>query len=251
MPQSPMPQPASFMNLGAHFIWIGDRARQLDHAHVEYMRGVDNPIGLKVGPTMIPSELVPIIETLCPTIRDEPGKVTLITRFGANKVRALLPPLIKVVQDAGLQNKVIWCCDAMHGNTRSVLVGEGTTEEKKYKTRSFDDVLGELRSTFEVHSECGSRLGGTHLEMTGERVTECTGGPEELQNDDLPLRYTSYCDPRLNYAQSLEIAFMVAEYIKHGVPLSRKPSMSDLAGQNGDDRSAKRRKVGDFVVLSR
>ena len=243
------PSPPSFMNLGAHFIWIGDRTRQLDHAHIEYMRGVDNPIGLKVGPTTRPDELVEIIETLCPDIRQQPGKVTLITRFGANKVRALLPPLIKVVQEAGLQGKVIWCCDAMHGNTKSVMVQQ-KEGEKKYKTRSFDDVLGELRSTFEVHASCGSRLGGTHLEMTGESVTECTGGPEELQNEDLPMRYTSYCDPRLNYAQSLEIAFMVAEYIKFGVPLSRKPSMTDLASQDGG-KPAKRRKVGEYVVLSR
>jgi 3-deoxy-7-phosphoheptulonate synthase len=265
---APFTGTASFMNLGAHFIWIGDRTRQLDHAHVEYMRGVDNPIGLKVGPTTKPDELVELIETLCPDIRNQPGKVTLITRFGENKVRALLPPLIKVVQDAGLQGKVIWCCDAMHGNTKSVLVGEGTKDEKKYKTRSFDDVLGELRSTFEVHIQCGSRLGGTHLEMTGERVTECTGGPEELSSEDLPQRYTSYCDPRLNYAQSLEIAFLVADYIKNGAPLSRKPSEANLAGLvgnastnsssgcgdssgSGSQPNAKRRKVGDYVVLSR
>ena len=254
---APPQQKQSFMNLGAHFIWIGDRTRQLDHAHVEYMRGVENPIGLKVGPTTKPDELVEIIETLCPDIRNQPGKVTLITRFGANKVVALLPPLIKVVQEAGLQGKVIWCCDAMHGNTRSVMVGEGTPEQKKYKTRSFDDVLGELRSTFEVHLNCGSRLGGTHLEMTGESVTECTGGPEELSSEDLPMRYTSYCDPRLNYAQSLEIAFMVAEYIKFGAPLSRRPSENNLKGMaataegSNNKPAAKRRKVGDYVVLSR
>ncbi len=226
------------MNLGAHFVWIGDRTRQLDHAHIEYMRGLENPIGLKVGPTMKPEELVPIIELLCPTIRDEPGKVTLITRFGADKVRALLPPLIRKVMDAGLHGKVIWCCDAMHGNTKAVMV-ETEDGTKKYKTRSFDDVVGEIRNTFEVHEECGSRLGGTHLELTGERVTECTGGPEELQNADLPQRYTSYCDPRLNYAQSLEIAFMVADYIKHGVPLSRSPS------QNGTGSAHKKRRVGE------
>ena len=238
------PASASFMNLGAHFIWIGDRTRQLDHAHVEYMRGVDNPIGLKVGPTTKPEELVEIIETLCPTIRDEPGKVSLITRFGADKVRVLLPPLIKVVNDAGLNGKVIWVCDAMHGNTKSVMVDvDGDGNMKKFKTRSFDDVLGELRNTFEVHAECGSRLGGTHLEMTGERVTECTGGPEELQNEDLPMRYTSYCDPRLNYAQSLEIAFMVAEYIKDGVPLSRSSSLSSALPQSVASAN-KRRKIG-------
>ena len=237
--------PVSFMNLGAHFIWIGDRTRQLDHAHIEYMRGVDNPIGLKVGPTTKPEELVEIIEKLCPTIRDDPGKISLITRFGADKVRDLLPPLIKVVNDAGLNGKVIWVCDAMHGNTKSVMVdvgGDGNM--KQFKTRSFDDVLSELRHTFEVHAENGSRLGGTHLEMTGERVTECTGGPEELQNKDLPMRYTSYCDPRLNYAQSLEIAFMVAEYIKDGVPLSRSGSISPTLNEAGDASTNKRRKIG-------
>ena len=155
----------------------------------------------------------------------------------------MLPPLIKVVNDAGLNGKVIWVCDAMHGNTKSVMVDVGDSgTKKKFKTRSFDDVLSELKTTFEVHAENGSRLGGTHLEMTGERVTECTGGPEELQNEDLPMRYTSYCDPRLNYAQSLEIAFMVAEYIKDGVPLSRTGSASDFFDNDGASRS-KRRKL--------
>ena len=233
----------SFMNLGAHFIWIGDRTRQLDHAHIEYMRGVENPIGLKVGPTTKPDELVQIIETLCPNIRNEPGKISLITRFGADKVRTLLPPLIKVVMDAGLHGKVIWVCDAVHGNTKSVMVESENGEKKKFKTRSFDDILAELRDTFEVHAECGSRLGGTHLEMTGEQVTECTGGPEELQNKDLPMRYTSYCDPRLNYAQSLEIAFMVAEFIKDGTPLSRSSSLAPESTTSGASGN-KRRKVG-------
>ena len=206
------------------------------------MRGVDNPIGLKVGPTTKPEELVKIIETLCPTIREEPGKISLITRFGAEKVRELLPPLIKVVNEAGLNGKVIWVCDAMHGNTKSVLVDvAGSGSKKKFKTRSFDDVLSELKTTFEVHAENGSRLGGTHLEMTGERVTECTGGPEELQNEDLPMRYTSYCDPRLNYAQSLEIAFMVAEYIKDVVPLTKTGSASLSVEDEGANAKKKRR----------
>ena len=170
------------------------------------MRGLDNPIGLKVGPTTLPSELVEMIETLCPTIRDEPGKITLITRFGANKVHALLPPLIRVVQEAKLQGKIIWCCDAMHGNTKSVIVGEGTKEQKTYKTRSFEDVLGELRSTFEVHASCGSRLGGTHLEMTGESVTECTGGPEELQVRKYCIMY--------KYIYIICIFFFVSSFVR-------------------------------------
>jgi len=204
-----------FGNLGAHFIWIGDRTRGLDDAHVEYMRGLANPIGIKVGPSMAPSELVAVIEAACPVIRSNPGKVTLITRFGANNVEEKLPPLIQAVQDAGMQGAVIWCCDPMHGNTSAVVAGEGEAA-KEYKTRSFDAVLTELRLSFEVHSRCGSQLGGAHLEMTGENVTECTGGPEELSSGDLPMRYTTYCDPRLNYAQSLEIAFLIADFVKSG-----------------------------------
>ena len=148
-------------------------------------------------------ELVPLILKLCPDIKKRPGKVTLISRFGVGKVTTMLPPLIRAVRDAGLP--VIWCCDPMHGNT--------TTSSTGLKTRSFDDVLGELRLTFKAHQDAGGFLGGVHFEMTGERVTECTGGPEELRDEDLPLRYSTYCDPRLNYAQSLEMAFIIAESV--------------------------------------
>ena len=206
-------------NLGAPFIWIGDRTRQLDHAHIEYFRGIENPIGCKVGPTMKPGELVALILTLCPTIQSRPGRVTLISRFGASNVEKMLPPLIKAVQAAKLP--VIWVCDPMHGNTCTKEAGG-----KKYKTRNFDDVLKEVSKTFEVHRSLGSRLGGVHFEMTGESVTECTGGPEELKTEDLPHRYTTYCDPRLNYAQSLEMALLIAQSLKSGTPLEKKSTVS-------------------------
>lgn len=189
-----------YYNVGAPFIWIGDRTRHPDHAHVEYFRGIENPIGLKVGPSMKVEDLVPLILKLCPDIKEQPGKVTLISRFGAGNVAKFLPPLIRVVKAAALP--VIWCCDPMHGNT--------TTSSSGLKTRSFDDVLSELTQSFSLHTGEGSKLGGVHFEMTGENCTECTGGPEELRDDDLPLRYTTYCDPRLNYAQSLEMAFIIA-----------------------------------------
>lgn len=236
-----------YFNSGAHFVWIGDRTRQLDHAHIEYFRGLENPIGVKVGPSMRKGELVPLILTVCPNIKEQPGKVTLISRFGADNVETMLPAFIKEVQAAGLQDVVIWCCDPMHGNTDSVTEGSA----KGYKTRKFDNVARELQLTFEVHHRCGSRLGGTHLELTGESVTECTGGPEELQTDDLPQRYTTYCDPRLNYAQSLEIAFMISNYLKAlkagkpvvtHTPRKRKLTDEDAAAAGGGGGAAAKKK---------
>ena len=227
------PSGNGYYNLGAPFLWIGDRTRQLDHAHVEYFRGIQNPIGCKVGPTMKPAELVGLILTLCPDIKSRPGHVTLISRFGASKVESMLPPLITAVKNAGLP--VIWVCDPMHGNT--------TTKEsngKKYKTRSFDDILKEVSLTFDIHRRLGSRLGGVHFEMCGEQVTECIGGPEELTCDDLPHRYTTYCDPRLNYAQSLEMALLIAQALKTGSPLEKKSHVSFAAGATA---SSKKRKL--------
>ncbi|EGD74339.1 3-deoxy-7-phosphoheptulonate synthase [Salpingoeca rosetta] len=192
--------PSRHYNLGAHFLWIGDRTRQLDGAHVEYFRGITNPIGIKVGPTTDPSELVQLIQRLSPS--NEPGRITLITRFGVDKVKALLPPVIRAVQGAGLT--VVWECDPMHGNTRKV-------EGSGIKTRSFEDVLNELLHTFDVHAEQGTWLGGVHFEMTGDDVTECTGGSVGVSDDDLSTRYESFCDPRLNYTQSLEMAFLIAK----------------------------------------
>ena len=194
-----------FYNVGAHFLWIGDRTRQLDHAHVEYFRGIANPIGLKVGPTMEPDRLVELIQALWPHPDATPGKMTLITRFGHELIRAKLPPLIKAVQEAKL--KVVWTCDPMHGNTSSSVV-----DEQKFKTRSFEYILKEIEQCIAIHKECGSFLAGVHLELTGENVTECTGGPEQLTDQDLPLQYNTYCDPRLNYAQSIEVAFRFSEY---------------------------------------
>lgn len=196
-----------FYNLGAQFLWIGDRTRQIDHAHVEYFRGIQNPIGIKVGPTTDPAELCAVLEKIWPDPQNTPGKVTLITRFGYGKVKELLPKIIKAVTAKNFP--VVWCCDPCHGNTTTA-PGNG------YKTRDFDHMLSEILSTAEVHKRLGTPFGGIHLELTGENVTECTGGPEGLTASDLPIQYTSYCDPRLNYAQSMEVAFLLAQTLKDG-----------------------------------
>ena len=192
-------------NLGTHFLWIGDRTRQIDHAHIEYFRGIQNPVGIKAGPTSDPNEIVAIIHRLWPNPRALPGKIVIITRMGANNVRSKLPALITAIYNAGFTSPVVWTCDPMHGNTR--------VSSNNYKTRDFDDILAELKHTFEIHREMGSRLGGVHFELTGENVTECTGGPEKILESDLPHRYTTYCDPRLNYAQGMELAFLIAQYL--------------------------------------
>ena len=189
-------------NLGAHMVWIGDRTRQLDGAHVEYCRGVENPVGVKVGPTMTAGDLVALLEALEPANR--PGRITLITRFGAERVAEMLPPLIEAVRAAG--RHVVWSCDPMHGNTHKTAGG--------IKTRSVDRILDELRLTFDVHDAAGTHLGGVHFELTGEDVTECVGGPQQLSEDDLTRSYETFCDPRLNYAQSLEMAFLVAQRLQ-------------------------------------
>lgn len=192
-----------FYNVGTHFLWIGDRTRQLDHAHIEYFRGIANPIGIKVGPSMKPAELVELITRLWPNPAADPGRITLISRFGAEKVATMLPPLLEAVKEAGLP--VVWTCDPMHGNTHST--------ESGMKTRSFDAVVKELVECVKAHGECGTILGGVHFELTGDNVTECVGGPQDLGESDLPERYTTHCDPRLNYAQSIEVAFMLATYL--------------------------------------
>ena len=186
----------------AHFLWIGDRTRQLDGAHVEFMRGVKNPIGMKVGPTMDPDELLRLIDVLNPN--DEPGRLTLIARMGAEKVERSLPPLLRALKRDG--RKVVWLCDPMHGNTISTA--------SKVKTRSFDSILSEVRSFFDVHHAEGSWAGGVHVEMTGQPVTECVGGAHRLTEADLGDRYETFCDPRLTAEQSLELAFLVAEELK-------------------------------------
>jgi 3-deoxy-7-phosphoheptulonate synthase len=186
----------------AHFLWIGDRTRQHDGAHVEFLRGVHNPIGMKVGPSMEADDLLRLIERLNPA--NEPGRLTLITRMGADAVVHKLPPLLNAVQRAG--RKVVWLCDPMHGNTVST--------QAKIKTRSFDAILSEVHRFFDAHAEAGTSAGGVHVEMTGQNVTECVGGAHRLTEADLASRYETFCDPRLNAEQSLELAFLVAEALK-------------------------------------
>ncbi len=192
----------------AHFLWIGDRTRQLDGAHVEFLRGVRNPVGLKVGPTMQADELLRLIEALNPL--DVPGRLTLISRMGVDKVADRLPPLLRAVQRAGRQ--VVWLSDPMHGNTINVRSESNT--QAKVKTRSFDSILAEVRGFFDAHAEAGTWAGGVHVEMTGQQVTECVGGAHQLTEADLGARYETFCDPRLNAEQSLELAFLIAEELK-------------------------------------
>ncbi|KAH9939292.1 DAHP synthetase [Epithele typhae] len=195
-------------NTSAHFLWIGDRTRQLDGAHVEYFRGIRNPIGVKVGPTMKADELVRMLDIVNPD--RESGKVTLITRYGAGKVEEHLPGHIRAVQESG--HPVIWICDPMHGNT--------LTSSSGLKTRTFGTIISELTACLRVHAECGSNLNGVSLEFTGElaedgfSVTECMGGSMGLLEDELPLRYQSFCDPRLNFEQSLDVAFLISDHFK-------------------------------------
>ena len=186
----------------AHLLWIGERTRQLDGAHVNFLAGVKNPIGVKLGPTTTEDEVLALCERLNP--ERVPGRLTLTTRLGVDRVTTLLPPLVRCVTDAG--HPVVWQCDPMHGNTFS-------TEDGR-KTRHFDDVLGEIRGFFGVHREEGTWPGGVHVELTGDNVTECLGGAEEVLEADLPLRYTTTCDPRLNALQSIDLAFRVAELLR-------------------------------------
>ena len=185
-----------------HMVWIGDRTRQPDHAHVEYARGVKNPIGLKCGPSLSADGLIELIDILNPD--DEPGRLTLICRFGADKVAEHLPRLIRAVQREG--RAVVWSCDPMHGNTIKAA--------NSYKTRPFDRIMAEIREFFAVHRSEGTNPGGVHLEMTGKDVTECTGGARAITEMDLHDRYHTYCDPRLNADQAIELAFLVAELLK-------------------------------------
>ncbi len=189
-------------DVSAHMLWIGDRTRQPDGAHVEFMRGVKNPIGLKCGPTLDPDELIRLIDILNP--EDEPGRLTLIARMGSDTVHDGLPPLLRRVKQEG--RTVVWACDPMHGNTVKSSTG--------YKTRPFDRILAEVRGFFDVHHAEGTQPGGVHFEMTGEEVTECTGGAQAITDDGLSLRYHTACDPRLNATQALELAFLIAEKLK-------------------------------------
>jgi 3-deoxy-7-phosphoheptulonate synthase len=189
-------------DVSAHFLWIGERTRQMDGAHMDFASKIQNPIGIKLGPKTTPEDALAMISKLNPT--NEPGRLTFITRMGAGQIGEKLPPLLKAVKDSGA--KVLWVCDPMHGNTFETSTG--------YKTRRFDDVMDEVRGFFEAHKAIGTHPGGVHIELTGDDVTECLGGGEQISEADLADRYESACDPRLNHTQSLELAFLVAEMLR-------------------------------------
>lgn len=191
-----------FYDLSAHMLWIGDRTRSPNEAHVEFMRGISNPIAFKVGPSISQDDLLKLLDILNP--ENEEGRITLISRMGHNKVEELLPALVKRVKDEG--RKVLWSCDPMHGNTIKSSNG--------YKTRKFDDILSEIKSFFQIHKSLGTYAGGIHFEMTGQNVTECLGGNQQITEIGLQDRYHTHCDPRLNSSQSIELAFMIAADMK-------------------------------------
>lgn len=196
-----------------HMIWIGDRTRQPDHAHVEYCRGIKNPLGLKCGPSLTPDGLLELIDLLNP--ENEPGRLTLIARFGSDKVADHLPKLVRAVQKEGLS--VVWSSDPMHGNT---------IEAAGYKTRPFDRILKEVQTFFEVHRAEGTHPGGIHVEMTGKNVTECTGGARAITAEELQDRYHTHCDPRLNADQAIELAFLVSDLLKKSHPVQHKQAVN-------------------------
>ncbi len=210
-----VPHREGWYYLAAHFPWIGLRTSQLRGAHVEYFRGIANPIGIKVGSGMSPEELLELAEILDP--ERDPGRLTLICRFGAGNVEKALPPLIDALR--GANRNVLWCCDPMHGNTQKTAEG--------IKTRRFEDILHELETSFDVHAEMGSYLGGAHCELTGDNVTECTGGARGLSDEGLGTAYKTFVDPRLNYEQALEMAMLIARRMgkmRSGVPAGLLPS---------------------------
>ena len=198
-----------WIDCSAHLLWIGDRTRQLGGAHLEFCRGIANPLGLKCGPSMTPDELLRVLDVLDP--EREAGRITLISRMGADGVRERLPALVRALQREG--RPAVWICDPMHGNTQSA---------GGYKTRPFERVAEEVRGYFEVHRAEGSHAGGLHLEMTGKNVTECTGGPQQLSEHDLPLRYQTHCDPRLNAVQALAIAGLARSELALDAPRTDK-----------------------------
>jgi 3-deoxy-7-phosphoheptulonate synthase len=198
----------------ANFLWIGDRTRQIDGAHVEFLRGVKNPVGIKVGPSTPADDLLRLIDILHPN--DEPGRLTLISRMGVEKVHTHLTPLLRAVKREG--RKIVWLCDPMHGNTISTA--------RNIKTRNFESILAEVRGFFDVFAEEGLRPGGVHVEMTGQPVTECVGGAHSLTEADLAERYETFCDPRLNAEQSLELAFLVAAELKARRVAAATPAMA-------------------------
>ena len=199
-----VPRRSGYYNLTTHLPWIGDRTRDVNGAHVEFMRGIKNPVGVKLGPSVKSDELKKLIEVLDPDAVK--GRLVFITRFGADHIADHLPDLINTVSETG--RKVVWLCDPMHGNT--------VKTESSIKTRNFDNILSELEQCIDIHRELGSVLGGVHFQMTGENVTECVGGASGVCESDLDLNYTSRCDPRLNFEQSLEMAFLIAERLGNG-----------------------------------
>ncbi len=202
----------NWYDVSAHMLWVGDRTRQLDGAHIEFVRGIENPIGIKVGPTSNAEELVKILDYINP--ENELGKITLICRMGADKIDSHLPKIIKKIIENG--KNVVWACDPMHGNTIKSNTG--------YKTRPVTSIFAEIQKFFAIHRSLGSYPGGVHLEMTGSDVTECMGGLQEITDEDLKNRYHTFCDPRLNASQSLEIAFLISEYLQDEKFLSLKSS---------------------------
>ena len=198
-----------YHDTSAHFVWIGDRTRQPDGGHVEFCRGIENPIGIKCGPSLKDNELVKLCNILNP--KNEVGRITLISRFGADNVEKHLPKLIRTVKKEGL--KVVWSCDPMHGNTIKSVSG--------FKTRPFNNVVKEVKRVFSVHKTEGSYAGGLHIEMTGQHVTECTGGAQKISEKDLSHRYHTHCDPRLNANQALELAFLISDEIKKNSQYSK------------------------------
>ena len=189
-------------DVSAHMLWIGDRTRQPDGAHVEFMRGISNPIGIKIGPSIPTDELLKLLEILNPN--NNPGRITLISRMGSKHVANILPSIIKSVQSEG--KKVVWTCDPMHGNIEKANNG--------YKTRSLKNIISEIQQFFQIHRSEGTYPGGVHLEMTGQNVTECIGGVQDITENDLSSRYRTFCDPRLNASQSLELAFLLSDFLK-------------------------------------
>ena len=198
-----VPELGGYYNLGAHMLWIGDRTRDIDGAHVEYFRGIKNPIGIKVGPSSQPEDIISLLDCLNPT--NEPGKIVLITRFGHHRVNQHLPKIAEAIKKS--TRSVVWSVDPMHGNA--------IKSKNGIKTRDFNSILTELRDTHTIHNKEGTLLSGVHFELTGENVTECTGGSTGLTEEDLQTNYETYCDPRLNYNQSLEIAFLIAKMLKN------------------------------------
>ena len=189
-------------DVSAHMLWVGDRTRQLEGSHIQFVKGIENPIGLKVGPTTDIDELIKIIELVNPD--NTPGRITLICRMGADKISSILPNIIKKIKNT--EFKVVWACDPMHGNTIKASSG--------YKTRPLTNIISEIEQFFRIHREEGTYPGGIHLEMTGQDVTECIGGLREVTEDDLKSRYRTFCDPRLNASQSLELAFLLSDFLK-------------------------------------